>query len=108
MTNPVRSLATPHVPRQRFFASWAALGATVHLCLPALHQATTPVGHVALWLWLLPAAAWALEMLFAPGMPVSNAIATAPRRSPRLRAVVTRGSRRPRRPAVAPPARRAG
>ncbi len=108
MADPARSVAAQHALRQRFFATWAALGATVHLCLPALHQATTPLGHVALWLWLLPTAAWALGQLFpSPDQGVAVATASIGAR-PRPRAAVTRGSRRPRRPVVAPPARRAG
>ncbi len=107
MADPARFITAQHALRQRFFASWAGLGATVHLCLPALHQASTPLGHVALWLWLLPLAAWALGQLFSPGSS-ATVPATTTRSRPRFRTAVTRGSRRPRRPVVAPPVRQAG
>ena len=99
---PRRPIPTALV--QPVFAGWAILGATAHLCLPALHHATTPLGHVALWLWLLPAAAWVLVHTAGTASPGTGAA----RARPRSRAPVTRGSRRPRRPAVAPPVRRAG
>lgn len=109
MARNIRTVPTISSGVQSLFAGWAILGATLHLCLPAIQQATTPIGHPALWLWLLPAAAWALIQLGAAreDVIVTTSHATIPAR-PRNRAAVIRGSRRLRRPMAAPPVRRAG
>lgn len=57
--------ACRHARRRRFLLAWAALGATVQLCLPGLHQAGTGLGPASLWLWLLPLAALPLDLLLA-------------------------------------------
>lgn len=57
--------ADPASPRQRLLAAWAALGATVQLCLPALHGGHGALGAAALWLWWLPLAALGLDLLLS-------------------------------------------
>jgi hypothetical protein len=97
--------------RQRTWLTWAATGATVQACVPALHGAWTALGPLALWLWLLPLAALALELVAAPPHRV-DAGAGSRRRSrarPASRPALSRRERvrvPPR--AVARPVRRAG
>ena len=107
-------------PLRRALLLWAASGALVHACLPALHAATTPVGPAALWLWLLPLAALSLDLVIAPAARTRTVIVAPPaaasmrRRRPSAIAMRMPVSRRDRpRPAVkvppgAPRVRRAG
>lgn len=69
--------------RQRLFIAWAALGATVQLCLPALHGATGPFGAAALWLWWLPLTALGLDLLLIERRPEMVSRNAAPRRRAR-------------------------
>jgi hypothetical protein len=98
-------------PRQRLWLAWAAAGATVQACVPALHGAWTALGPLALWLWLLPLAALALDLLAAPPHRV-DAGAGGRRRTRARPAPRTALSRRDRTRvpprAVARPVRRAG
>lgn len=97
--------------RQRTWLAWAAAGATVQACVPALHGAWTALGPLALWLWLLPLAALGLELAWAPGRRADAA--TGSRRRSRARpterpALSRRDRPRPALRAAARPARRAG
>lgn len=53
-------------PRRRGLTLWIVVGATLHLCLPALHSALTPAGPAGLWLWALPLAALGLDLMVEP------------------------------------------
>lgn len=108
-----RQLATLR-PRQRALLLWLAAGAALQASLPSLHHAWTPAGPAALWLWLLPAAAFGLDLLLFPpagGRDVQAAAVPARRRRGAIRGERGLSRReRPRSPARLParPARRAG
>jgi hypothetical protein len=99
-------------PRQRLWLAWAAAGAIVQACVPALHGAWTALGPLALWLWLLPLAALALDLLVAAAPERVDAGAGNRRRArtrPAPRAALSRRDRVRMPPrAAARPGRRAG
>lgn len=82
-------------PRAQILLIWTVAGAVLHACLPVLHAARTVIGPVGLWLWLLPAAALGLELLWAP-KPAATAIARTRRRASPSRAADRWLRRRPR------------
>jgi hypothetical protein len=97
--------------RQRTWLAWAAAGAIVQACVPALHGAWTAFGPLALWLWLLPLAALALDLAWTPVRRAEAA--TGSRRRTRARpadrvALSRRDRPRPALRAAVRPARRAG
>lgn len=97
--------------RQRLWLAWAAAGAVVQACVPALHGAWTALGPLALWLWLLPLAALALELAWTPVRHAEAASAGRRRNRPRpaTRSALSRRDRpRPALRAAARPGRRAG
>lgn len=94
---------------RRALLVWAAIGGTVYAAMPPLHGAVTAIGPVALWLWLLPSAAFGLDLLLAPDA-AAGAVGARPapsslRRRRRGRAAI---SRRVRQRSDVQPDRRAG
>lgn len=83
---------------QRWLLAWGLIGACVHACLPALHHADSTFGLVGLWLWLLPLAALAMDLLWTPRAPTPALV------SPRRRRVSAtgRGLNRRIRPRLSP------
>lgn len=71
-------------PLRRMLMLWTVAGALVHAAVPALHAAVTPVGPIALWLWLLPLAALGFDLLASPpvgvGLPATALPESAARR----------------------------
>jgi hypothetical protein len=105
-------------PMHRVLSFWTVTGALVHAVVPALHGAQTPFGPAALWLWLLPLTALALDLLVAPAplarrQPASAAGPAGRRRRPAAapaRLAISRRER-PRLASASPPVqpvRRAG
>lgn len=95
--------------RQRILLAWIATGATIQLCLPALHGGSGAMGALALWMWWLPLAGLGLDLLLFSGVDSESGTVTRQRRrsrrtaaarpqSPRAAGVAAVGTARATRP----------